>query len=83
MFIARYVKKGNPDVMYHIDSGKIKPSKSLQDSLTNMLKGKPEFTLLDEQKVTYEKAFRRKSKNLSYILEILTSFHSLSEIAHR
>ncbi|WP_287457448.1 DUF2075 domain-containing protein [Thomasclavelia sp.] len=63
MFIARYVKKGNPDVMYHIDSGKIKPSKSLQDSLTNMLKGKPEFTLLDEQKVTYEKALAIAKEN--------------------
>ena len=63
MFIARYVKKGNPDVMYHIDSGKIKPSKSLQDSLTNMLKGKLEFTLLDEQKVTYEKALAIAKEN--------------------
>lgn len=62
-FIAKYVKKGNLDVMYHIDSGKIKPSKSLQDSLTNMLKGKPEFTLLDEQKVTYEKALAIAKEN--------------------
>lgn len=55
-FISRYIKKGNPNVMAHIDGGKIKPSKSLQESLSNMLKGKQEFVLLDEQKITYEKA---------------------------
>lgn len=62
-YIAKYIKKGNPDVMCHIEGGKIKPSKSLQESLSNMLKGKPEFVLLDEQKVTYEKALKLAKEN--------------------
>lgn len=49
-FIAKYIKKGNPDVLYHIDQGRIVPSKSLQDSLTAMLKGNQEFTMIDDQK---------------------------------
>ena len=55
-FITKYVKKGNPDVMYHIEKGKIIPSKSLQDNLASLLKGNREFTLIDEQKIVYEKA---------------------------
>lgn len=55
-FIAKYVKKGNPEVLYHIDQGRIVPSKSLQDSLSSLLKGNREFTLIDEQKVIFEKA---------------------------
>jgi len=39
-----------------IEYGKIKPSKSLQDSLANMLEGNPEFILIDEQKVIFEQA---------------------------
>lgn len=55
-FITKFVKKGNPDVMYHIENGKIIPSKSLQDNLASLLNGNKEFTLIDEQKVIYEKA---------------------------
>jgi uncharacterized protein len=39
-----------------IEFGKIKPSKSLQDSLANMLEGNTEFILIDEQKVIFEQA---------------------------
>ena len=42
------------EVIHAIDSGKIRPSKSLQDALLKMLAGNSEFTLLDDQKVTYE-----------------------------
>ena len=55
-FIAKYVKKGNADVLYHIENGKITPSKSLQDSLTAMLRGNQEFTLIDDQKVVFERS---------------------------
>lgn len=55
-FISKYIKKGNPDVLYHIENGKIIPSKSLQDSLTSMLKGNKEFTLIDDQKIVFEKS---------------------------
>lgn len=47
-----------------IESGNIKPSKSLQDSLVKMLDGNTEFVLLDEQKVIFEQAIRMaKSSN--------------------
>lgn len=70
-FIARYIKKGNADVLYHIDNGKIVPSKSLQDNLTSMLKGNKEFTLIDEQKVVFEKSLeivRNQQKKQVYII---------------
>ena len=54
-FIKENIAEGDSgDVIHAIDSGKIRPSKSLQDALVKMLKGNREFTLLDDQKVTYE-----------------------------
>lgn len=54
-FISKYIKKANSEVLHHIEYGRIVPSKSLQDNLANMLKGKREFALLDDQKVVFEK----------------------------
>lgn len=70
-FISKYIKKGNPDVLYHIEQGRIVPSKSLQDSLSSMLKGNREFTLIDEQKVVFERALeivRNQNKKKVYII---------------
>jgi len=55
-FIQMHVKKRDQkrDLLFFIDDGKIKPSKSLQDALANMLNQREEFVLLDEQKVAYE-----------------------------
>jgi hypothetical protein len=56
-FIKKYVKYGDrSDIIYRIDSGKIRPSKVLADSVDQMIKGKPEFVLIDDQKVVYELA---------------------------
>ncbi|WP_367579763.1 DNA/RNA helicase domain-containing protein [Shouchella clausii] len=56
-FIKKYVRFGDRNgLIYQIEHGKIRPSKSLQDSLANMLKGNQEFVLVDEQKVFYEEA---------------------------
>ncbi|MDB5152200.1 MAG: family ATPase [Mucilaginibacter sp.] len=56
-FIKRHVKYGDKsDILFRIESGKIKPSKSLADSMVAMLKGKQEFVLIDDQKVVYETA---------------------------
>jgi DUF2075 family protein len=56
-FLSRFVKHGDhDDIMYRIDQGKIKPSKNLADSLAGMLKGNPEFLMLDDQKVVFETA---------------------------
>ncbi len=55
-FIKRAVVKGdNKELLYEIDNGKIRPSKSLQDSIVSMLAGNQEFVMIDEQKVVYEK----------------------------
>ncbi len=56
-FIKKYIKHGdNKEILYQIEQGKIRPSKSLQDSLASMLKGNQEFVMIDEQKVFYETA---------------------------
>ncbi|MFB6209137.1 MAG: DNA/RNA helicase domain-containing protein [Candidatus Nanohaloarchaea archaeon] len=50
--------------IYKINDGQIRPSKSLQDSLLGMLESKDEFTLIDTQKVVFEKAvqFAKRSQ---------------------
>ncbi len=59
-FIKKSVKKGDKkEILYQIDHGKIRPSKSLQDSLLSMMKGNREFTMIDEQKVAYEVILRQ------------------------
>lgn len=56
-FIKKYIKYGDDsEILYRIDSGKIRPSKRLQDTLYNMLKGNKEFVMIDEQKIAYELA---------------------------
>lgn len=56
-FIKRYVRfPDQKKILYKIENGKIRPSKSLQDSLTSMLKGNEEFVMIDTQKVVYEEA---------------------------
>ena len=54
-FIKKTVKVGDDkQLLYDIDNGKIKPSKSLQDSIKSMIEGNQEFIMLDDQKVVYE-----------------------------
>lgn len=63
-FIKRSINKGDhKEILYRIEHGKIKPSKSLQDALSAMLKGKPEFLMIDEQKVAYEEIIRIAKKS--------------------
>lgn len=58
-FIKGFVKYGDKsDLMFRIENGKIKPSKSLADSLAKMIAGNPEFIMLDEQKLVYETAIK-------------------------
>ena len=55
-FIKRVVKVGDRNkILYEIDNGRIKPSKSLQDAIVGMLESNPEFNLIDDQKVVYER----------------------------
>jgi len=54
-FIKTYIhKRSGKDLLMTIENGKLRPSKSLQDTLASMLKGNAEFCLIDEQKVAYE-----------------------------
>lgn len=63
-FIKKCVTKGdNKQLLYHIEHGKIKPSKSLQNSLAGMLKGNNEFVMIDEQKVVYEQILNMSKKS--------------------
>lgn len=71
-FIKRFVKKGDRNkIIYRIDGGRIRPSKSLADSLAKMLKGNQEFIMIDDQKVVYETALslaRRATVNRKNVL---------------
>lgn len=54
-FIKKVVVYGDKkEILYEIDHGKIKPSKSLQDSIKSLIDGNQEFVMLDDQKVVYE-----------------------------
>ena len=56
-FIKRYVKHGDArDLVFRIEQGRIRPSKSLVDALLSMLEGNEEFLLIDDQKLVYETA---------------------------
>ncbi|MCR5279352.1 MAG: DUF2075 domain-containing protein [Lachnospiraceae bacterium] len=58
-FIKTSIKKGDrKDILYLVDKGKIRPSKSLQNVIGSMLKGNREFIMIDEQKVAYEEILR-------------------------
>ena len=54
-FLKKFIKKGDDKrTIFYLDSGRLRPSKSLQDVLASMMRGNSEFTLLDTQKVIYE-----------------------------
>ena len=65
-FIKKYIKSGDDgNILYEIDHGRIRPSKMLQDSLRNMLKGNKEFYMIDNQKIVYEYALRNAIDTIS------------------
>ena len=58
-FIKSLIKVGDrKEILYRIEHGKIRPSKSLQNAIASMLAGNREFIMLDEQKVVYEEILR-------------------------
>lgn len=62
-FINRYVRKGDyKKILYTIDNGRIRPSKSLQDRLQSMLNGNQEFIMIDDQKIVYERVLSMAEK---------------------
>jgi uncharacterized protein len=57
---VRYGDKGQ--ILYVIEGGRIRPSKSLADALAGLMKGNPEFILIDDQKLVYETAVMQARK---------------------
>lgn len=58
-FVKDFIRKGDSKELLHfVDRGKIRPSKSLQNSVASMLKGNKDFIMIDEQKVAYEEILR-------------------------
>jgi DUF2075 family protein len=54
-FIREHVRHGDRKrALYAIENGRIRPSKLLIDSVAGLLQGKPEFVLIDDQKVAHE-----------------------------
>ncbi|MCR5713803.1 MAG: DUF2075 domain-containing protein [Bacteroidales bacterium] len=63
-FVKKFVTKcsAQGDILYLIDTGRIKPTKALQDTLVSMVKGNQEFVLLDEQAVIFDICLRTMSQ---------------------
>lgn len=59
-FIKQYIhlKAEDDSLLYRIEEGRLKPTKSLQDALDSMLCGNEEFHLIDEQIVAYDKIMK-------------------------
>jgi DUF2075 family protein len=71
-FLRQFVKHGDSnDIMYRIEHGKIRPSKSLADSLSSMLQGNKEFLMIDHQKVVYETALDLVAKATKKVRQVL------------
>lgn len=62
-YIKQVVEEGDDgEIIYEIDNGRIKPSKSLQDAIVGMLESNPEFNLIDDQKVVFERIMELSRK---------------------
>jgi len=56
-FLEDQIRVGDDrEALYELNDGDIRPAKSLQNSLLSMLEAQDEFTLIDSQKVVFEKA---------------------------
>ena len=57
VFLALHVCRADRGrVLYRIDHGRLRPSKSLADELVSLMRGNREFELIDDQKIVYEMA---------------------------
>ena len=59
-FVKKFITKKSihGDLLYLIEHGRIRPTKSLQDALATMVRGTPVFDLLDEQAVCFDMCIR-------------------------
>lgn len=62
-FLKKHIVHGdNKEVLYELSNGKIRPSKALSEALTGLMKGKPEFILIDDQKAIFESSLAAASQ---------------------
>lgn len=62
-FLKKHISHGdNKEVLYELSEGKIRPSKALAEALGGLMKGKPEFVLIDDQKAIFESALAAASE---------------------
>lgn len=55
-FLGERLKKGEgTEVLGRVEQSQYRPSKKLMDHVGNVIKGKPEYVLLDEQRIIYDK----------------------------
>jgi len=63
-FIKQFIRYGDDqEIIYRIDNARIRPSKSLQNTIVSMLEGNQEFYLLDEQKVVFEEILSQSKQS--------------------
>lgn len=62
-FIREHVRHGDrKGALYAIENGRIRPSRLLIDSVAGLLQGKPEFVLIDDQKLAHESILAADSR---------------------
>jgi uncharacterized protein len=62
-YLIKKLKEGHGiDVLRRVEQGKYRPSKKLMDHVANVIKGVPQYILLDEQLVAYDKVFASARK---------------------
>ena len=76
-FLKQYIKLKAEDgsLLYKIEEGRLRPTKSLQDALDSMLCGNEEFHMIDEQVVAYDKimkAIKESNKDSKKHIIIIT-----------
>lgn len=72
-YIKKSIKTGdNQKILFDIDNGKMRPSKSLQNSIAKIMEGNSDFIMLDDQKVAYEEilntALVAKKENRKHVI---------------
>jgi len=59
-FIRQFIRHGDRgEVLVQIDQGRIRPSKSLADGMASLMEGNNAFTMIDDQKVVFERVLER------------------------
>ncbi len=57
-YLGRRLKAGKGlDVLARVENGEYRPSKKLMEHVADVIRGKPQYVLLDEQLIVYDKVF--------------------------